>query len=283
MHWSTSYARLKGANVSSTLQLLQAPLQSRFPRRFVYNSGGLSLDSDSTHKVSEADKATGYDQTKHVCERLVAAAAARSPSHQRGRVSTVKPALIVGDVENGGANADDVLWRVVMASVKRGARPKEEMKSWLAVSDVRWLSELIVHQSCAVEDFVQVTRGMPLEAFWAAMEGRLQVSLKSLPLGRWIEAAGMDVVKERERHPLWPVQQFLGSVGSERPSREEECDFGVISELEAVIHGNVKYLEDMGLIGTWASDGWYGKGKMITGQEACNRRRVLAGPSRGDW
>ena len=86
MHWITSYARLKGANVSSTLRLLQASLQSRFLRRFVYNSGGLSLDSDSTHKVSEADKATGYDQIKHVCERQVAAAAARSPSHQRGRL-----------------------------------------------------------------------------------------------------------------------------------------------------------------------------------------------------
>ena len=65
-----------------------------------------------------------------------------------------------------------------MASVKLGARPKEEMKSWLAVSDGRWLSQLVAHHPtacrCAVEDFVQVTRGMPLEAFRATMEGQWQ-------------------------------------------------------------------------------------------------------------
>ena len=59
----------------------------------------------------------------------------------------------------------------------------------------------------------------------------------------------MDIVKEGERHPLWPVQQFLGSVGSERPSQEGECDFGVILGLEAVVHSNGKDLEDRGLVG----------------------------------
>ena len=139
VHWATNYDRLKAVNVDSTMQLLQAAMNSPFLKSFVYVSGGLITDS-RVWTEEEEKMANGYDQTKYVSERLVSAAATRA-SKSGTKFTVVKPGQIIGDVYTGIANADDFLWRVVTCATRLGARPVESATSWLSMSDVRHVTE----------------------------------------------------------------------------------------------------------------------------------------------
>lgn len=262
VHWSTNYDSLKAVNVGSTVQLLQAAVVSPFVKSFVYVSGGLITDS-RTWTEEEAKEANGYDQTKYVSERLVTAAATKSCG-QGTKFSVVKPGQIIGDVYTGVANADDFLWRVVMCATRLGARPIESETSWLSVSDVRHVSETILWHAIGKSDehFVHIKRGVWVSSFWDAVEDQLQLPLRPVSWDEWIELARQDMAREQELHPLWPVQQFLGALGTEATDNDR-CEWEM-QEVVAAARQNIEYLRDKGLTSTEGNYGQAMDGKVTT-------------------
>ncbi|KAK9417247.1 putative Nonribosomal peptide synthetase [Seiridium unicorne] len=245
VHWSTTYDRLKAANVGSTMHLLQATMASPFIKSFVYVSGGL-ITAHRTWTDQEAKDATGYDQTKYVSERLVSAVAAKC-SKPDTKFSVIKPGQIIGDVYTGVANPDDFLWRVVVTASQLGIRPREQRESWLSISDARHISQLILQHAHgkSAEQFVQVTRGVWMSTFWASVEDQLSIQLREVSWDEWVEVAKKDMDRTRELHPLWPVQQFLGEIGTTRTD-DDKCEWDM-EEIVAAIRRNVEYLQAMGL------------------------------------
>ncbi|RYP06964.1 hypothetical protein DL764_002851 [Monosporascus ibericus] len=267
VHWTTNYDGLKDVNVGSTIQLLQAAMASPFLKSFVYVSGGLITDS-RTWTEEEARMANGYDQTKYVSERLVSAAATQFPKPGT-TFSVVKPGQVIGDVYTGVANADDFLWRVVMGAVRLGARPVDSETSWLSVSDVRHVTESILWHAAGKshEHFVHIKRGVWVSAFWAAVEDQLQLQLRPVSWGEWIELARQDMAREQEQHPLWPVQQFLGALGTEIEVTDHESDEWEMREVLAAARQNIEYLRGKGFLGTTG-------GKPINGKVITRTRNV---------
>ncbi|PLB36947.1 uncharacterized protein BDW47DRAFT_126854 [Aspergillus candidus] len=250
VHWSTSYDGLKDVNVGSTAQLLQAAIKSPFLKTFVYVSGGLITDS-RVWTDEEARIANGYDQTKYVSERLVSGVA-RQCRKQGTSFSVVKPGQIIGDVHTGVANADDFLWRIVMGAVRVGARPLDSETSWLSVSDVRHVTDSIIWHAVgkSQESFVHIKRGVWVSAFWGAVEDQLQLPLRPVSWDEWIELARQDMARQQEQHPLWPVQQFLGTLGTEiEVSELESCEWEM-REVLAAVRQNVEYLRVKGFLGS---------------------------------
>lgn len=250
VHWTTNYDSLKDANVDSTVQLLQAAIASRFLKSFVYISGGLITDS-RIWTETEAKMANGYDQTKYVSERLVSATATRS--RKSGTTfSIIKPGQIIGDVYTGVANADDFLWRVVMGAIRLRARPLDSETSWLSVSDVRQVTESVLWHATgkSKEDFVHIKRGVWVSAFWAAVEDQLQLQLRPVSWDEWIELARQDMVREQEQHPLWPVQHFLGALGTEIEVTDHESCQWEMQEVLAAARQNIEYLRRKGFLST---------------------------------
>lgn len=268
VHWTTNYDGLKDVNVGSTIQLLQAAMASPFLKSFVYVSGGLITDS-RTWTEEEARMANGYDQTKYVSERLVSAAAThfRKPGTT---FSVVKPGQIIGDVYTGVANADDFLWRVVMGAVRLGARPVDSETSWLSVSDVRHVTESILWHAAGKshEHFVHIKRGVWVSAFWTAVEDQLQLQLRPVSWSEWIELSRQDMAREQEQHPLWPVQQFLGALGTEIEVTDHESYEWEMREVLAAARQNIEYLRGKGFLGTT------GGGKPMNGKVITRTRNV---------
>lgn len=261
VHWATNYGGLKDVNVGSTVQLLQAAMTSPFLKSFVYVSGGLITDNQIWTE-EEARRAKGYDLTKYVSERLVSAAAKQRHVPHKA-FSVVKPGRIIGDVYTGVANPDDFLWRVVMGAVRLGARPIDPETAWLAMSDVRHVTESILWHAVAKsrEHFINIKRGVWVSAFWAAVEEQLQMQLRPVSWDEWMELAERDMALEQELHPLWPVQQFLGALGSPVNVDEHESYEGEMHEVLAAARQNIEYLQDKGFLGT---AGRLGSGEVIS-------------------
>lgn len=143
VHWVYPYARLRAANVLSTLAAVHLAASGR-PKALTFVSSTSALDTpyyidlsdrmqlSSTAEFSgvpESDPldgsarglGSGYGQSKWVAERLLFAAAARGLA-----VNVVRPGYIVGDSRTGATNTDDFLWRLVKGSLQLGYVPDME-------------------------------------------------------------------------------------------------------------------------------------------------------------
>lgn len=244
VHWTSKYLTLKPVNVDSTVQLVQAAMASSAAKTFVYISGGL-ITSNREWTLEESKAATGYDQTKYLSERLVYEASLQS-LRQGGSGSTkfsvVKPGQIIGDVYYGMANPDDFLWRVVMCAAELGVWPAEADDSWLSVSDVRYVSDLVVlHASGgSQEPFERVRRGMPVNHFWKTVAGHLGRPLQPVSWAEWIDRAQYDIDRHKENHVLWPVQHFFGQLGI--TEAEMEPDMWDMQDMAAAVRKNLDSL-----------------------------------------
>ncbi|KAJ2058575.1 large subunit of alpha-aminoadipate reductase [Coemansia sp. S146] len=117
VHWVYPYARLRAANVLSTLEALRLAAEGR-AKRLVFVSSTSALDTDHYVQlgcVAESDDLegartglmSGYGQSKWVAERLLMHA------RQCGwPVAIVRPGYVLGDSRSGATNADDFLWRL---------------------------------------------------------------------------------------------------------------------------------------------------------------------------
>lgn len=195
----------------------------------------------------------------------------------------IKPGYIVGDQVTGLSNTDDFIWKLVAGAVRMGSFPADPIDYWLEIAEVTYVARHVayqallgtpnasfgpitpprsIHSGCSSpnrEDsrgnrtanstviFDDVSRGLPVNQFWHAIQSQAQISLKQLDWDSWIGQAKADLERDKEAHPLWSIQQYLGpSLGSKIPaeqvklrSMEASSAFG---EVEAAVRCCVEYL-----------------------------------------
>ena len=137
VHWVYPYAKLRAANVLSTVTCLQLCAEGKSKAfsfisstavhdcvEFVQKSdeiiaqGGAGLREDDDLEAGRHNLVGGYGQTKWVSEKLIFEAA------KKGLVGyTIRPGYILGDSETGVTNTDDFIWRMVKGCLQLGLVP----------------------------------------------------------------------------------------------------------------------------------------------------------------
>jgi thioester reductase-like protein len=143
VNWVKSYDKLRAANVLGTIELIRlAALHGAKPLLFVstlavcYAAGAPKVVDEVTDMSPYlAGMPLGYAQSKCVAEALLAQAAERGLP-----VSIVRAGLVSGDATTGRSNAQDMLSRLLRASITSGV-----------AADVDWQLDC-----CAVDHVARV-------------------------------------------------------------------------------------------------------------------------------
>ncbi|KAJ4163461.1 hypothetical protein LMH87_005185 [Akanthomyces muscarius] len=250
VNWNADYEKLKNANVRSVLDLLQAVVESPHAPRFVFVSGGVSvdIDADPAAVADEMNTSIGYCQTKYVAEKVVHHLATALPSSQN-RFSVLKPGMIIGTAAEGVANLDDFLWRFVATAAKIQLYPLDAEPGFVPVSDgglvaARTLGQITENN---IDAFVNLSTelGLATPDFWAHVNAELGKVCTPIDWATWLERALQDMNETGESHPLWPVQHFAaggGISGTATLSAPDEAELG------RAVRSNVRYLKQVGFI-----------------------------------
>ncbi|KAG9087339.1 large subunit of alpha-aminoadipate reductase, partial [Ceratobasidium sp. UAMH 11750] len=137
VHWVYPYAKLRAANVISTLSVIDLASTSKSKMvSFVSSTSALDTEyyvrlSDSTIAAgglgvlesddlegARTDLKTGYGQTKWVSEKALMEASRRGLPCR-----VVRPGYVVGDSKFAVTNTDDFIWRLVKGCVQLGLVP----------------------------------------------------------------------------------------------------------------------------------------------------------------
>lgn len=271
--WSADFAALKSVNVDSTLQLVDIALASPAHPKMVYISGGPHVDQDADRVAvarSLSSHGLGYSQTKVLSELIVGECAARLPAHQ-DMLSTVKPGRIVGTPDKGIANTDDLIWRIVAGAARVHAYPQDPAGHRMLVADTDFIAGRVLQQlSSALGETGEEERTSPfapytaidsdisIADFWRIVSevlGGAGACLTPVSWEEWLLKVQGDLESEGERHVLWPVQHFLGRLGSPPTQKVNgsgvgAAEAGVSSRrVEAAVRKNVEYLLESGFLG----------------------------------
>lgn len=258
VNWNLGYDSLRSINVVSTMELLEAAMESPVHAKFVFVSGGVSL-ADHTDYLQEdlvegVEAATGYVQTKHVADVVIRNIMDRLPASQN-RIAAVKPGRIIGSAcSNSIANIDDYLWRLVAGVVSMGVYPVSDHDQWMMIADTATISKIIIDKIFAASHerhgaYKDIVIGMPTQRFWELVFARLGISCSSLPWDDWAQQAKEQLETVGAKHPLFTVQDFLFSLGAPPPkSGINSSRDGVSSYLEKAVTANVKYLNNLGYL-----------------------------------
>ncbi|MCD9140755.1 non-ribosomal peptide synthetase [Streptomyces albireticuli] len=148
------YARLRGANVAGTQEVLRLAARSGGAPVHHISTAAVSVGTDEalttvpeSHRVRpEAVMPGGYTTSKWVAEQLVWAAADRGVPvtvHRCGRVS--------GHTVSGAGSSRDVFWQLVRAMLVIGAAPRppagEELTPVVDLVPVDYVAAAVVHLS----------------------------------------------------------------------------------------------------------------------------------------
>lgn len=250
VNWNASYETLRKPNAESTATLLRATMESPVHSSFVFISGGAKYDisTDPAILADALTKTTGYVQSKFVAEQIVKDISYKLPVGQN-RVSTIKPGRIIGTSEEGVANLDDFLWRVVATAASLGAYPEDENDAWMHVADVGAISGVTLGHMFSekgVTPFNDMPLGLPMTRFWQLVDSQLQKPCVAVPWKTWTERATAQCSQVGEKHPLFPVQGFLGAMGTPfggtDQTKEQEVD------LEEAVKSNTRYMVKTGFV-----------------------------------
>jgi hypothetical protein len=246
--------------------------------KFVFVSGGVKIANTQTNQsiaATELSKSgTGYVRTKFLAESIVYEVATSgqltqiSGMKQQNRVSIVKPGAVLGPAPKGVSNTDDYLWRLVAAAVAIGSYPSEPQENWLYFDDSKSIAASVLSQlkidgasenaSKPIDPFMDVQSGLTVPEFWCVINEELtsantsvteETQLRSLSWDEWTPIALAHMEQVGETHPLWPVQHFLGRIGTGntppqplQPSPEDTL------RLQTIVRSNVQYLMNVGFI-----------------------------------
>lgn len=252
VNWNADYAKLRAANIDSTVDLIKAAASSPIKPKLVYVSGGAKIDiqADMSANATMLAQSNGYNQTKFLSEAIIHKISSELPANQN-RLSTVKPGLIIGTVEEGVANTDDFMWRVVSGAAQLQAYPQEPSNHWLQISDVHTVADTIISHiltTTSVTPFVEVANRMPVATFWDSVNTGLETPCEPMALETWIPLALEHVEKVGDSHPLWPVQHFLGHLGAPLSPTETTPRPKELLPLQRAVRSNIKYLAHIGFV-----------------------------------
>ena len=250
VNFNAGYNQLRPANVGSAVSLLKAAMLSSLNPRYIFISGGVKM-STRTNKAEVAkllENSNGYAQTKFVAENIVNDIALLLPN--QNRIGIVKPGRIIGNVEDGIANLDDYIWRVVAAAAALGVYPTGPDDVWVHMADVSTLSSLIMgrlHTTDSLESFDDVSIGLKVEDFWKVINEELDTPCRPVLWDEWINRCLAQTSKVGKTHPLWPIQTLLGAIGW--PETPKELQHEVKSSVvESALRKNIHYMKGSGMI-----------------------------------
>ncbi|KAE8382339.1 hypothetical protein BDV26DRAFT_288625 [Aspergillus bertholletiae] len=254
VNWNMDYDKLRPPNVLSTIELLKVAVMSRISPRFVFVSGGavaeLHANPGSTVVVEQISRSNGYCQSKFVAESIVRRFASQLPLSQN-RFSVIKPGMIIGTANEGVANLDDFIWRVVASASRLQLYPLETEESWVPITDAGFIATQTVTQilSNDISLYVNVASKFGLSAsdFWEQVNSELKHTCEPVQWCVWVDRALDDINQVGESHPLWPVQQFLKSRkhGISIPSPLSPPNRTVLCE---AVKANMRYLGRVGYL-----------------------------------
>lgn len=131
VHWVYPYAKLRDANVLSTINVFNMTLQGK-PKTFQFISSTSTLDTqhyfDLADGVPESDSltgsaqglGTGYGQSKWAAEHII-----RQAGNKGLKGYIIRPGYITGASNNGASNTDDFLLRMLKGCIEVGSYPKD--------------------------------------------------------------------------------------------------------------------------------------------------------------
>jgi amino acid adenylation domain-containing protein/thioester reductase-like protein len=234
VHWVHDYHHLAPPNVLSTLELLSAISQCDPSVRFTYVSAlmpGQPTIPDEARVPPPGSLDDGYSQTKYVSELLLQRFVRHYGSYAN-RIVVVRPGLMIGSMEHGVANVDDVLWRVVSTAFDIGAYNADEREAWLYICPVDWVASVVVRNtlyptSQSTQGPLSLTvidDGLSVGDFWLAVGFATDHCLSSVDGRQWLSLVQKRIEGDKV-HPIWPVLDFLleqdGCIG--QPQRPESC------------------------------------------------------------
>jgi len=137
VHWVYPYAKLRAANVVSTVTCVELASTTK-PKLLSFVSSTSALDTEHYVRLSDALASTevggvsesddlegartglktGYGQSKWVAEKLLMEAGKRGC-----KINIVRPGYVVGDSTSAVTNTDDFIWRLVKGCVQLGLVP----------------------------------------------------------------------------------------------------------------------------------------------------------------
>jgi L-aminoadipate-semialdehyde dehydrogenase len=168
VHWVYPYAKMRAANVLSTMTCLQLCAQTK-PKLFSFISSTAVLDNEAFVNKSDAalqagkaglpetddleDAATGldtgYGQSKWVAEKIIMEAGRRGLS---GHI--LRPGYVLGDTVSAVTNTDDFLWRMVKGCLQLGLVPDiNNTINMCPVDHVAMLASISAQNTSANADF----------------------------------------------------------------------------------------------------------------------------------
>jgi thioester reductase-like protein len=213
VNWVQSYASLRAANVTGTLELLRVAVRAGASFHFVSSlstcystSGPVSVDEGFEPLPHIRGIHLGYAQTKTVAESLVCQAA------QRGLpVRIYRPALISGHSRTGAFNHDDVITRLISGCVRMGTAPDLDWK--LDAIPVDEVARSIVDLSASDETVLHLGHPRPRHwrecVLWMRMYG---YDLTLVSYHAWLRQLERETVPSAEGaadHPLRPLRSFF--------------------------------------------------------------------------
>lgn len=246
VNWNADYHTLRKANVQSVVELLRVAVESRAAPKFVFVSGGSGQNSpqDRDAVMREMNEGIGYTQSKFVAESIVYQVAAKLQPVQN-RFSVVKPGYIIGTAQEGIANVDDFIWRVVSTAQQMGCYP-EQHDSWIPIADATFVGATTIQQLLKeeVSSFVDLvsTFGLRSEHFWIAVRDGTRSEGIPVSWRVWVDRAMAHMNTVGETHPLWPVQHFLRGEGISGPVPLESPGDGAA----LAVKKNAEYLSRVG-------------------------------------
>jgi thioester reductase-like protein len=261
VHWNSDYLALKGTNVDSTLELLKSASISVALSSFVFISGGELPNSNDAENSSMADalgslrpNTNGYSQSKLVSERLVeqyvqlrSQPEFHAPHQQH--VSIIKPGYIIGTAEDGIANQNDFIWRLVAACIDINAYSEAHGDLFLFVASVQRIAHTVVASAIpdlsssfpchdetkevavpnfdgpdrspdpaknaieATHSIVRILDGVPLRTFWTVLSHSFGYDLQPLPTRDWLSRLQEVVTAKGPSHVFFP---FLDTLEQEK-------------------------------------------------------------------
>ncbi|KAK1242917.1 hypothetical protein MKX08_005729 [Trichoderma sp. CBMAI-0020] len=225
VNWNADYDNLRAANVDSTVELLNITTASPAHPIFVFVPNS-------------------------ACEGVIQNALNNSPAKQN-RLSIVKPGRIIGSQSNGVANVDDLIWRVVSGAAAIHSYPAEPAGNWMYIADVGSVASTVLDQVLEedpIRPFIHVTGAMPTTVFWKLINETLSVRYKPVSWEEWKETALATMNEIGDKHPVWPVQHFLGALGVPRLAKELATESLEYEQWHAEVKKNVQYLTSIGFI-----------------------------------
>jgi thioester reductase-like protein len=213
VNWVYTYAGLRAANVSGTLELLRLACRHAVPFHFVsslsvcYPAGGpQSADERYAALPNLRGVHLGYAQTKVVAEALALEAGDRGLP-----VRIYRPALISGHSASGAFNPDDLITALVRGCVHMGTAPDLDWN--LDCQPVDCVARGIIELSRESGPVFHLGHGNPRHwrecVLWMRMYG---YRMRLIPYHAWLRQLDAETAPSSggaASHPLRPLRTFF--------------------------------------------------------------------------